>query len=84
MSNSLISMCTQVAYCTVQIISSEIECYAAQRSNWRNMLSLSNFDKDCVNTKIELFDKINNCLIYDWFILNYQNFIAYIFFIKYH
>ena len=29
----------------------------------RKMLPLS----DCVNTEIELFDKVNNCLICDWF-----------------
>ena len=39
----------------------------AHRSEWRNMLCLSNFDKVCVNTEIELFDKDNNCLICDWF-----------------
>ena len=39
----------------------------AQRSEWLNMLSLSDCDKVCVNTYIEPFDKVNNCLISDWF-----------------
>ena len=30
----------------------------AQRSDWFNMLSLSTIDKVCVNTEIELFNKI--------------------------
>ena len=45
----------------------EFKATAAQRSDWRNMLCLSNFDKVCVKTKIERFDKVNNCLICDWF-----------------
>ena len=39
----------------------------AQRSEVRNMLNLCDCDKVCVNTEIELFDKVNNCLICDWF-----------------
>ena len=31
---------------------------SAQRSEWLNMLSLLDCDKVCVNTQIELFDKV--------------------------
>ena len=37
-------------------------------------------DKICVNTEIERFDKVDNCLICDWLtnlFAMYQNFIAY-------
>ena len=39
----------------------EVVYRPAQRSEWLNMLSLSDCDKVCVNTEIELFDKVNNC-----------------------
>ena len=41
--------------------------FPAQRSEVRSMLSLWNFHKVCVNTEIELFDKVNNLSIFDWF-----------------
>ena len=47
--------------------SAEENLYHAQRSIGLNMLRSSTVDKACVNTEIELFGKVDNCLICDLF-----------------